>query len=762
MRRANLQVKFGLSYILVIAAVLVFMNTYPLIVSENLVVRSKQTTLQSSVSVMVTALSGLEELSEENVASAMTLVEDTGISRILVTDAAGRILYDTRETDGAVGRYGLYTEIVQALRGYDAFYADFTDGAFRSRAASPVIYRSQTIGAVYAYEYDVEQATLLLTLQKNLLRISAAVAGFVVLLSLLLSRMLTRRFGVLLEAIRRVREGAYSYHAEIGGRDEISEIAEEFNSLSDRLQTTEEARRRFVSDASHELKTPLAGIRLLSDSILQTEDIDAATVREFVGDIVQETDRLTRITENLLRLTRLDSGIVEPAQSVAVAPVIERVVRMLRLVADEKRVELTYLVEREQSVRAGVDDLHQIIYNLTENAIKYNRPGGFVRVTLGGTEGECVLRVEDNGIGIPEEDRPLLPRGQDALTRRGRHGPWTFHCGGHRAPPRRQHRRQRPRGRRHLLHGAASCRAEGGGDMRRKAFLFTFLVLSLLLAACVRSGGTEGENSYTIYYPAAELRDVPGEDAIVARTVQLPDADTLTQEELAQRLLERLLADAPDAGVRAPMPGGTTLLSLSVLGNWARVDFSRQYARLAGIDLTLADYCVTLTLTQLDGVNAVSITSGGRELPYRETQTLTAADPLLSMREDALRPITVSLYFLDPTSGALRAEKRALALYEGQTRVNALLEALAQGPESGALAALLPEEFTVLSARVEEGTCYLNLPSDADLGISPRQTVESLVLSLCSLDTVERVQIVVDGEIAAQLNGVNVGEPLTP
>ncbi len=261
---------------------------------------------------------------------------------------------------------------------------------------------------MYAYEYDVEQATLLLSLQKNLLRISAAVAVFVVLLSLFLSRMLTRRFGVLLEAIRRVREGAYSYHAEIGGHDEISEIAAEFNSLSDRLQTTEEARRRFVSDASHELKTPLAGIRLLSDSILQTEDIDDATVREFVGDIVQETDRLTRITENLLRLTRLDSGVVEPARSVAVAPVIERVVRMLRLVADEKQVELTYRIEREQSVLAGGDDLHQIIYNLTENAIKYNRPGGFVRVTLAGTEDECVLCVEDNGIGIPDEDRPRV------------------------------------------------------------------------------------------------------------------------------------------------------------------------------------------------------------------------------------------------------------------------------------------------------------------------------------------------------------------
>ena len=408
MRRASLQVKFGLSYILVIAAVLVFMNTYPLIVSENLVVRSKQTTLQSSVSVMVTALSGLEELSEENVASAMTLVEDTGISRILVTDAAGRILYDTRETDGAVGRYGLYTEIVQALRGYDAFYADFTDGAFRSRAASPVIYRSQTIGAVYAYEYDVEQATLLLTLQKNLLRISAAVAGFVVLLSLLLSRMLTRRFGVLLEAIRRVREGAYSYHAEIGGRDEISEIAEEFNSLSDRLQTTEEARRRFVSDASHELKTPLAGIRLLSDSILQTEDIDAATVREFVGDIVQETDRLTRITENLLRLTRLDSGMLPEAQRVDLSSVMARVVRMLRLVAEEKQVDLSYEIRREGQTLASEDEIHEIIYNLTENAIKYNRPGGFVKLLLAGDEKDCLLTVSDNGIGIPEGDMPRI------------------------------------------------------------------------------------------------------------------------------------------------------------------------------------------------------------------------------------------------------------------------------------------------------------------------------------------------------------------
>ena len=405
---ASLQRKFSFSYIAIILAVLILLNTYPLITSENLTFRSKQSSLQGSVSVMVTALSGLEELSEENVAGAMTLVEETGISRVLVTDSSGRVLYDTRETDGAIGRYAFYTELVQALRGEDVFYTEFSDKAFKSRAASPVIYHSQTIGAVYAYEYDTEQAELLLSLQRNLLTISAVVLVFAGGISVLLSRVLTRRFGVLTDAIRKMREGSYSHRAEVGGHDEISELAAEFNDMADRLQTTEDARRRFVSDASHELKTPLAGIRLLSDSILQTENMDAQTVREFVGDIEQESERLARITENLLRLTRLDSGMLPEAQRVDLSSVMARVVRMLRLVAEEKQVDLSYEIRREGQTLASEDEIHEIIYNLTENAIKYNRPGGFVKLLLAGDEKDCLLTVSDNGIGIPEGDMPRI------------------------------------------------------------------------------------------------------------------------------------------------------------------------------------------------------------------------------------------------------------------------------------------------------------------------------------------------------------------
>ena len=227
-------------------------------------------------------------------------------------------------------------------------------------------------------------------------------------LSGLLSRALTRKIGQLLTAIREVREGAYSHRAEVPGRDEIAQLAQEFNSLTDRLQTTENARRRFVSDASHELKTPLAAIRLLTDSILQTENIDRETAREFVTDIGQEAERLSRITEDLLRLTRLDSNVLERPVVVDALPVLEQVMRMMSLVAQEKGTELTYRAEGACTVLATRDEIHQIIYNLTDNAVKYTPSGSTVQVSLFREGDQVVLMVEDNGAGIPEEDLPRI------------------------------------------------------------------------------------------------------------------------------------------------------------------------------------------------------------------------------------------------------------------------------------------------------------------------------------------------------------------
>ena len=114
-----------MSYVLIIAAVLILLNTYPLLASQSMVFASKQKAMDSSVKVIESALSGLEELTEENVGQAMAVVDETGVSRVLVTDTAGRVLYDSRETESARGLYAFYTEIVQALRGYDAFFCRY-------------------------------------------------------------------------------------------------------------------------------------------------------------------------------------------------------------------------------------------------------------------------------------------------------------------------------------------------------------------------------------------------------------------------------------------------------------------------------------------------------------------------------------------------------------------------------------------------------------------------------------------------------------
>ena len=269
-----------------------------------------------------------------------------------------------------------------------------------------MLYRNQMIGGVYVYEYDTQQASLLENLSSTLLSISIGIAALVVMLSAVFARQLTRRLNNLQAAIRGVREGAYNQRAVLSGHDEYTQIAGEFNDLVDRLQETESARRQFVSDASHELKTPLAAIRLLTDSILQNENMDNATAREFVSDIGNEAERLSRITEDLLRLTRLDSGVAEPPRLVEAAPVLERVARMLRPVAEEKGVELLIVSITGAVVLATEGELHQILYNLAENAIKYNRPGGYVRVTAEPGEESTIITVEDNGIGIPAGELP--------------------------------------------------------------------------------------------------------------------------------------------------------------------------------------------------------------------------------------------------------------------------------------------------------------------------------------------------------------------
>jgi len=288
---------------------------------------------------------------------------------------------------------------------------------------------------------------------------------------------------------------------------------------------------------------------------------------------------------------------------------------------------------------------------------------------------------------------------------------------------------------------------------RTLALLILLALLVLLLPACAVRQEAPSPDDFELYY-ATSLEESIGGDAIRADTLRIEDSASLDTDALATALLTALL-DAPEnAALRSPFPAGTSLQKLTIAGGRATVDLSEQYARLSGIDLSVADACLTLTLTQLDGVYAVHITANGRELPYRETQLLTAADALLSSGEAVLRPINVSLYFLDTNTGELRAQAQTLALYEGQTRVSAVVNALKRGSAGDdSLRTLLSANFAIASSRTEEGVCFIGLngstplPQDETLRAL---AVESLGRSLLSLDGVDEVQFLIDGEPVPQ------------
>ncbi len=408
-----------MSYLAIFAVVLVLLNTYPVMASQDLLFTSKRDSLKSQSAVMASALMELESLSSDQVARVMNMLDSMGLARILVTDPAGLILYDSTRQPEEGGepqegesppeyRYALYQEVVSALRGNDVFYSRYSHQVFTSTAAMPIVYRGMIIGSIYILEVDPAQGELLYSLQQNLRNISLVIAFVTLVMSTLFSKMLTARIAALLRAIRIVGEGEYGHRLQPVGRDEMAQLAGEFNNLTDRLQTTEEVRRRFVSDASHELKTPLASIRLLADSILQTDEMDPDMVRDFVGDIGSEAERLTRITEHLLSLSRLDSLPAGERWAVDAAQVTERTAALLQPVADAAGVTV------EQSLKPGClilcteDDLSQICFNLVENAIKYNFRGGKVFVAVYRDGDQVLLEVGDTGVGIPEDDLPKV------------------------------------------------------------------------------------------------------------------------------------------------------------------------------------------------------------------------------------------------------------------------------------------------------------------------------------------------------------------
>ncbi len=378
------------------------LNLYTAGKTRSMIFGAQQRSMESKAQLMVTALLQNDDFSQQQIFRTVGSLEDISTTRTVVTDAAGLALYDSLEIGNAEGKLVLFPEIVGALSGDDIFFCQYADDAIHSRAAMPLMRNGEVFGAVYLMEFDEDQGAIITALQTNILRISVALEICIVLLASSFSMAFSRRMQRILHSVRSMRDGNYETKILLNGHDELTRLGREFNDLADRLQESEQSRRQFVSDASHELKTPLASIKLLSDSILQNE-MDEQTQREFIGDIGREADRLGRLTQKLLTLTKLDSEAEEGREIIDAAMTVRKVTRMLRPLARLRSIRVEENLEMGCTVMLVVDDLYQIAFNLTENAIKYNRENGWVGVTLKRRDDMVELCIADNGVGIPPD-----------------------------------------------------------------------------------------------------------------------------------------------------------------------------------------------------------------------------------------------------------------------------------------------------------------------------------------------------------------------
>lgn len=341
-----------------------------------------------------------------------------GLSRVLVLDRYGVVQIDTLSAlngtrlqsveaadalSDARSSYGFYdggdSPWLSTLS-----YASLMTGVF----ASPILADAESsLGAVIYISQVQEIYESLRDIQVRILVWLVVVAALVILMSVFLIRTITRPVGELREGIAKMSAGDFSARVNVRGRNEFSELATAFNSMSERLALLDKTRNQFVSNASHELKTPLSTMKILIETILYQDPLDPGMTKEFLNDVNKEIDRLSRIVSDLLTLVNIDSGGMRLNRSdLDLNELLLEQVKRLAPLARENGVELDCSGREAVEVNGDSVKLQQVVYNVIDNAIKYTPRGGEVHASISRAGKRAIIRVADTGIGIPADDLP--------------------------------------------------------------------------------------------------------------------------------------------------------------------------------------------------------------------------------------------------------------------------------------------------------------------------------------------------------------------
>ena len=349
----------------------------------------------------------LTNTAQPELAAAMDMAAMIYDGRILVINSELQIVKDTFGREE--GKTMISEEVVQSLRGknlsYQHFYEDTTEIIYQVRDSQG----KNVLGSVVFIYVNPEYSELLDDVSRNTFLINAILIVIVLCVILISSAKMVFPMKKLAFTMRQLAEGDMEDKIDVQGNYEVEVIVEAINHMLDDMRSTEQRRQEFVSNVSHELKTPLTSMKVLAESLVGQEGVPEELYQEFLHDINNEIDRENKIITDLLNLVRLDrkEGEMQIAQ-VSINELLEIVMRRLRPIARERNVEMIF--ESFRNVLAEVDEVKMslVFTNLIENAIKYNKEGGMVKVSLNSDHRYFYVRVEDTGVGIPEDAQKFI------------------------------------------------------------------------------------------------------------------------------------------------------------------------------------------------------------------------------------------------------------------------------------------------------------------------------------------------------------------
>ena len=345
----------------------------------------------------------LENTESEIVNADLTQLSNIYNGRVIVVNDEFCIIKDTYNLQE--GKTIIAEDVVKCFQGeqttrYDEENAYIEVGT-PIRASTEELVQGMMLVSVSANSIQNE----VILLETKLELAITTVMIVTVITAILVSMFLMYPFKRISRKIAEIADGYGENSLKVETYAETISISNEFNRMQERYRVLDESRDEFVSNVSHELKTPLTSMKILADSLLMQPDAPVELYREFMGDLSEEIERENKIINDLLSLVKLDkTGINLNVQMENVNEVVERILKRLRPLAVKHNTELVF--ESFRTVMAEVDEmkLGLVIANLVENAIKYNHEGGWVRVELNADHKDFYLRVADSGMGIAKED----------------------------------------------------------------------------------------------------------------------------------------------------------------------------------------------------------------------------------------------------------------------------------------------------------------------------------------------------------------------